>query len=603
MNRFAAHCRILAVLLAVTGSFVASAAVDTGKDGTSPAALLARAEQLRSTDQVRFADILEQLHQEEGRLTPAQRWHLRYLDTSQLTYRGEYAKAEPILRDIIEHSSDRSIAARATASLLQNKYLGHNYEEAYRLAYELVSELPRITDPVARRSALSKVLWMLNGGGQHDLALKYARQIKASFPSDKGQCEGDLSVSQTLLQMGKLTSTSPEIQEAISTCLEAGQVVSANALRLDLADLLRKEGHSEEAIALLNRIAPSIKRAKYRFHVGSLHLGLADAYARLGEDTKARKFALQALADNRPGEVNFVVQDANKILYEVEKRSGHPKAALAWFEKYTEQAQNSADDAKARALAYQMVKQDVLARKMQVEALGKENRILQLRQTVTEKAAETARLYIALLLVVIAFIAFWLYRTKNSQLRFQRLSQRDGMTGAYNRKYFLDSSVETLQRLKKAGVGAALVLLDLDYFKQVNDSFGHAAGDEVLTRTVAICRQELRESDVFGRLGGEEFGILMPACSCEQGEEIADRIRRTLNSARILLDSGTVVKVSASFGLACTSISGYALTHLLSVADAALYRAKRAGRNQLIVGADKDEHPADAAQSEARAIF
>jgi diguanylate cyclase (GGDEF)-like protein len=126
-------------------------------------------------------------------------------------------------------------------------------------------------------------------------------------------------------------------------------------------------------------------------------------------------------------------------------------------------------------------------------------------------------------------------------------------------------------------------MLDLDHFKQINDTYGHAAGDEVLQRIVAVCRQELRDSDLFGRMGGEEFGILMPGCTCEQGVEIATRIRRALASALLKLGPETSVVVSASLGLAHSAASGYAFHQLFSDADAALYRAKHGGRNRLVV--------------------
>jgi diguanylate cyclase (GGDEF)-like protein len=110
-------------------------------------------------------------------------------------------------------------------------------------------------------------------------------------------------------------------------------------------------------------------------------------------------------------------------------------------------------------------------------------------------------------------------------------------------------------------VEACLVALnlDLDHFKHVNDSYGHAAGDEVLRLRVAICRRELRESDVFGRLGGEEFGILIPHCSHQQGIDIATRIRHSLASTPMVLERGISVSVSASFGLAYSSTTGYEL--------------------------------------------
>lgn len=124
-------------------------------------------------------------------------------------------------------------------------------------------------------------------------------------------------------------------------------------------------------------------------------------------------------------------------------------------------------------------------------------------------------------------------------------------------------------------------MLDLDHFKLVNDTYGHAIGDAVLKRATATCRQQLRPVDLFGRLGGEEFGILLPECPAEQGLVIANCIRAAIEAAPVDID-GHVVPYSASIGVACTRVSGYAVQRIRREADAALYRAKNTGRNRVM---------------------
>jgi diguanylate cyclase (GGDEF)-like protein len=187
--------------------------------------------------------------------------------------------------------------------------------------------------------------------------------------------------------------------------------------------------------------------------------------------------------------------------------------------------------------------------------------------------------------VLLVSIIFWLFRLKRSQLRFKRLSFHDGLTGIFNHQHFISEVDLALRALEKKLGSACLVSLDLDHFKQVNDTHGHAMGDAVLRRTVAICQQQLRPIDLFGRLGGEEFGILLLDCSREQGMAIADRIRLAIGATEVDRD-GCVVSFSASFGLACTDTSGYGLQRLFMDADAALYRAKHAGRNRVIADSE-----------------
>ena len=223
-----------------------------------------------------------------------------------------------------------------------------------------------------------------------------------------------------------------------------------------------------------------------------------------------------------------------------------------------------------------------MAKKLQVDTLNKQNKILQLQQSLDRSASETNRLYVVLLLTVLAFIAFWTYRIKRSQLRFMKLARRDGLTGIFNWQHFVSSAEQQLQYCRKSSRPACLVLIDLDHFKVVNDTHGHAVGDRVLKRAVAACQQHLRSTDIFGRLGGEEFGIVLPECTLEQALARAEQIRAGIANATSSEDV-VVVAVSASFGVATVERSGYDLRKLLIDADDGLYRAKREGRNRVSV--------------------
>jgi len=279
---------------------------------------------------------------------------------------------------------------------------------------------------------------------------------------------------------------------------------------------------------------------------------------------------------------------AYEVLYKIDKEHGSFQSALAWHEKYLLVDKGYLNDVSAKALAYQVVKQQVQAKKLEVETLGKQNQILQLQQALDKKASETSRLYIALLLSVLVFIGLWAYRIKRSQLRFMRLARRDGLTDIFNRQHFLNEAELQLQYCRRASRDACLVLIDLDHFKAINDTHGHAVGDRVLQCAVDACKAHLRSTDVFGRLGGEEFGILLPECSLEQVLTRADQLRAAIASATSDED-GPSIRISASFGVACSTRSGYELHLLLAHADEALYQAKREGRNRVRISDDGAE--------------
>ncbi|MFV0474934.1 MAG: diguanylate cyclase [Pikeienuella sp.] len=161
-------------------------------------------------------------------------------------------------------------------------------------------------------------------------------------------------------------------------------------------------------------------------------------------------------------------------------------------------------------------------------------------------------------------------------------STRDPLTGLYNRRYFLDYARRELGRCAAQGRSAALLSLDVDYFKKFNDIYGHQAGDAVLQSIAGVLQKLFREADAPCRFGGEEFIVLMPGCDAQQAQERAERLREAIGEIR-LRHSGETLSATASIGVAVRSKAGESLQTLMRVADEALYAAKDAGRNCVIL--------------------
>ncbi len=554
---------------------------------TDPSAFLNQTENLRIQDHRQFIQRLEQIHRESPTLSTVDQWHLRYLDALESSLDGKYAAAEQPLRDVIDHAGDPTLAAKASALLMNNLAVSHRYEEAFKLAQQLTLDLPRIQDKTVRIQVLGYLSQMLNLAGQTDLAIKYAQMMEDTTPSNMTLCYSHSKLVAALWSAKRLTSSSSDLKQAIDACEAARQPIVATAMQLILGTLNLEEHQPAKALSLLDRIAPGIRINHYYPHTLSAQVQRAQAYEQLGQDEDARKAALTAVAMASPDDINDYLKDAYEVLYRVAKRHGNTASALAYYEHYVTQDKSALDDAAAQALAYQTVQQQVLTRKLETEELSKQNSILRLQRALDTKAVETSRLYIILLLIALAAIVLWLYRLKRSQLGFKRLSHHDSLTGIFNHQHFITEAEHALRLLEKKLGHACLVSIDLDHFKQVNDTHGHAMGDAVLKRAVAICQQHLRPTDLFGRLGGEEFGILLHECSREQGMDIANRIRIAIGTTPMGEDGGGI-SISASVGLASTDSAGYELQRLCKEADAALYRAKRAGRNRVIADTEND---------------
>ncbi len=165
----------------------------------------------------------------------------------------------------------------------------------------------------------------------------------------------------------------------------------------------------------------------------------------------------------------------------------------------------------------------------------------------------------------------------------QRLATTDGLTGIYNRRHFFILAEHEVQRARRARHSMGVIMVDVDHFKRVNDSHGHAAGDQVLRSVAERCQQNIRAVDILGRYGGEEFAILLPEADMAIALAVAERLRQCVASAPVSVD-GHAISVTLSLGVAVLTDEGDDLEAVLYRADAALYAAKQAGRNRVVLG-------------------
>ncbi|GAA2384120.1 hypothetical protein Cme02nite_66770 [Catellatospora methionotrophica] len=160
------------------------------------------------------------------------------------------------------------------------------------------------------------------------------------------------------------------------------------------------------------------------------------------------------------------------------------------------------------------------------------------------------------------------------------LAVRDPLTGLHNRRSFEERLNGALSQAGRTRSPVSLLMLDLDHFKAVNDRHGHPAGDQVLRTMAALLVRELRVVDVAARLGGEEFGVLLPGIEHRDAVVVAERLRSAIARCPVM-HGGAVIRVTASLGVVCWPEHGQAGDELLERADHALYRAKRAGRDRV----------------------
>jgi diguanylate cyclase (GGDEF)-like protein len=209
-----------------------------------------------------------------------------------------------------------------------------------------------------------------------------------------------------------------------------------------------------------------------------------------------------------------------------------------------------------------------------------------------------ASLYLYMLITTGVVLATFGYILGEREDRLQQLNRRldlaagtDSLTGMKNRRFFLERLEEECRRAERGDHSFTLLLFDLDHFKRVNDTLGHPVGDRVLKSFAAILEASMRRSELAARVGGEEFAVLLPGASLEEGQFAAERLRKAVQQGvaeAAGLPPNWIVTVSA--GVTSTeNVSLLEPNHLMTIADRGLYQAKEAGRNRVGVAQTSQE--------------
>lgn len=206
-----------------------------------------------------------------------------------------------------------------------------------------------------------------------------------------------------------------------------------------------------------------------------------------------------------------------------------------------------------------------------VKGLRKDGSEVQVEVTVGEARIAGARLHVGVIRDITERQAF--------EHKLLELATRDSLTGALNRRAFTDQMDNALQLARRHGHALSLLLVDVDHFKKVNDSYGHQTGDRVLVSLTALLQSCLRTTDRFGRWGGEEFVALLPDTDAVQAMEVAERVLTAVRGAPLVSDTGAALPIRVSIGIATLSPGVADAEKLIQRADEALYRAKAEGRD------------------------
>lgn len=387
-----------------------------GAFASDAADLLSRADQVKLSDHAEFARLLKVLDSRVSDLSPAEREYFDYLHAYGSGYDGDEEGAIKKLAALQDSAHDTTVRFRAGATVVNILALHKRYKEAYSRLNTLIALLPRVTNGEARQQGMLVAAFLYMDIGQYKLSLRLAQTIIDENWAGKGVCKGGQVKVRALYLSRKLQEIGPEMQAGIDACAKAGEIAFENAIPLEPARAYLRHKQYDEVIALLTGHYDDVVKSGYRRMISEYDSLLAQAYRGKSASPMARKMALEAIQNTDADQFTQPLADAYSVLYELAKDQGDFKSALAFHEQYAVANRGYLDDEHARHLAFQSVSRETSANQLEFEAQSKQNRESQLQRELNAKGAETIRLYVTLLVLIVAFVGFWVYHARRSNL-------------------------------------------------------------------------------------------------------------------------------------------------------------------------------------------
>lgn len=554
------------------------------EDDVDVANELNRVDHLVAIDPQQARTALAKLESRRSRFDQPQTLHFQLLNASVLGYFNLHQDRVAYVTGFIDAVQDPDIKSKFLYQLSVSYVALGQYEPALDVMNTSVALLPRVTDTIAKMDTLQSAVILLNALHAYDEALSYANRmydIPGVNQDLRAKCiaAGDRAEIYKFLNRRSLARA--QMREAVELCDRNGwtyvSVVVKALAAIDLIDNEEYETGIAAGLPVIRGFPSSMLGVDY---VSDLEEALARAYLRTGRLPSAEQYGLLAYQHASSQKLVQQTEKSLETLEQIKRAQGQYSAALDYAERALIQKNALLDDRLQKNIAYQRVKFSMQDQSNQVSLLEKKNKILAIEKQLEKKNSENLWLILVLAFFIVTALGVYLWKVTLQKNFFRRTTQIDGLTRIANRSHFIASA----DRVVTGRTGfVSLIVFDMDFFKLVNDSFGHAAGDWVLSAVCQIVSAELRKGDLFGRLGGEEFAICLPNTDAPTALQLAQRCREVIAT----IDSspcGFQFDLSASFGVATMGLDDLGTyADLLEAADKALYQAKSDGRNCVAV--------------------
>ncbi|MCU7554342.1 diguanylate cyclase [Alteromonas sp. ASW11-19] len=528
-------------------------------------------EALRVSDPVSARVMLDDI--DVSALSADEKIHYRYLQVYFSTYDGDLAETLAGYHALLEDARGHHIEVRLLVSLIGLSVYSSEWSQSFALAEKLEAMIPEV-DPRSKIDVYRGLTVFHVEIDQHAMARFYIDKIlESEEANDAERCIAMAHKAESSYRANSRDLSQQVFEDAIALCQEAEQyfyVAYAGSFYYRYLVMIEDIYMAEEVD---KQIAAILKDMDF-IHMDTTQQAARARLALLkGDYQQARQLALEVLESDREQEYRPPILKALDVLAKVEKAEGNYQDAVAYLEMKIATRDDYHTAEVARSLAMQRAKFDLSRKESQIALMDQKNKLA---------AARAEKLYLALILssVMLFGLLMWSYRSRKVQQKLRHLARTDSLTQIYNRGYFAERAERLLKKTQQQNGVLSVALLDLDHFKQINDTYGHQIGDWVLREVVRAMQAVCDENCMLGRMGGEEFAILITDADAQQGLAVAEECREAIEAIDST-PSGHQFTLTASFGVADTRQVGFNFENLSSASDLALYQSKQYGRNRV----------------------
>ncbi|MCK8043428.1 diguanylate cyclase [Shewanella sp. 1CM18E] len=503
------------------------------------------------------------------------------------SYNGEYHSSQRLLERLEEYGNVAQFSERIYHYQVVNLIGLREYEEAFKLLDAYLKKVIDVDDINIKAKAYMRMANLaLNLQAYDELGDFASKSLALSQGRDeKIHCFSLILLSYAALKQSKYNEAKEGFNQSKLFCESNTLPLFGFVSEKGLALISIQQGEVERAKNLLEQVLAGYNKYNYKIEIVSVYALLAKASLMLEQASEAERYAEKVMALNDdPSHIEHKAIAA-KVLSQLYLESEQLKLAYDYLESHQHYSKLMLDDTKAKANAYQMAKFKHREQAREIALLNQERRLMETQKELDQSDQVNSFMIVTILVGSIFFLSLFLFSSHRQKIRYRKLALIDRLTGVYNRGAGQDFAENEFVQVCLRNANFSIVLFDLDFFKTINDSFGHATGDWALKHVVAVVKPLIRDGDIFTRMGGEEFALFLPYSNEQAAVDIADRCRKVIEEIDSKY-SGHQFNLSASFGVSSNLVDDLSLDPILKRADLALYASKHAGRNRVTVYSD-----------------